>query len=530
MHRMQSFDFSCRCDVRHKRKVPGCQSAKVPECEAPAGGRRSHPGTLAPLDAGTLLHLLRARQEDTNHNVESLGMNKRVFLIALLALAFVPIFLFSLQPPQSPQSHSDLNTGDIAWMLTASSMVLFMTPGLAFFYGGMVSPKNVISTMLQCFIALGVVSVVWIVVGFSIAFGNSIGGLVGNPLTFLFLNGVGEAPDARLSPTIPLLLFALFQLKFAIITPALISGAFAERIRFGSYLVFVGLFSLFIYAPLAHWTWHPDGFLRQWGILDFAGGTVVHMSAGFAALAGATVLGRRHSHLAGHLQIPAHIPFVILGTGMLWFGWFGFNAGSALAANPSAVQAFATTNTASAAAMMAWVFFEWLRGVKPSAMGACIGAVVGLVAITPAAGYVSVAASIVIGVVASGASSIAVHWKSKSTIDDTLDVFPCHGVGGAVGMVMTAIFAKDGGLITGSETLLLKHLAGLVFVGAFTFLGSWALYKLTDLFTPLRVEERHEQLGLDLSQHGETLDVLGSRRDSTQEIDIFQHLSRAAND
>jgi Amt family ammonium transporter len=460
-------------------------------------------------------------------------MTKRTFLISLLTLALAPIVALALQPPSSGPAPEGLNAGDVAWMLTASSMVLFMTPGLAFFYGGMVSAKNVISTMLQCFIALGIVSIVWIVVGFSLAFGDSIGGLVGNPLTFLLFRGVNEDPNPALSPTIPLLLFALFQLKFAIITPALISGAFAERIRFSSYLVFVSLFSLFVYAPLAHWTWHPDGFLRQWGVLDFAGGTVVHMSAGFAALAGASVLGRRHSHLAGHAHVPAHIPFIILGTGMLWFGWFGFNAGSALAANAAAVQAFATTNTASAAAMMAWVFFEWLRGVKPSAMGACIGAVVGLVAITPGAGYVSVAASIVIGIVASGASSVAVHWKSRSTLDDTLDVFPCHGVGGIVGMLLTAVFASNGGLITGSSDLFLKHLVAMVLVGGFTFGGSWLLYRLTDFITPLRVDEQHEQLGLDLSQHGETLDLLGALgrgRDPLEEVVVLEHLPSTAND
>jgi len=293
-------------------------------------------------------------------------------------------------------------------------------------------------------------------------------------------------------------------LKFAIITPALITGAFAERVRFSAYLLFVTLFTLLIYAPLAHWTWHPHGFLRQWGVLDFAGGTVVHMSAGLAALAGAQVLGRRRSHLAGEAHVPAHIPFIILGTGMLWFGWFGFNAGSALAANATAVLAFATTNTASAAAMVAWIGFESMRGLKPSAMGACIGAVVGLVAITPAAGFVSVPASIAIGALAAGASNVALHWKSKSTIDDTLDVFPCHGVGGITGMILTAVFATDGGLITtGSTRLLLTHLAALVIVSVFTFGGSWLLYKLVDLVTPLRVDEHHEQLGLDLSQHGE---------------------------
>jgi Amt family ammonium transporter len=427
-------------------------------------------------------------------------------LLPLAALGFAVVVALALQPPAAPAPPPDgLYAGDIAWMLTAASMVLFMTPGLAFFYGGLVSPKNVISTMLQCVIALGVVSVLWVVVGFSLAFGDSLGGLVGDPFTYFFFKGVSAAPHAQLSPTVPLLLFAVFQLKFAIITPALISGAFAERIRFSSYLVFVSLFSLLIYAPLAHWTWHPEGFLRQWGVLDFAGGTVVHLSAGVAALAGATVLGRRQSHVAGTPHMPAQIPYVILGTGMLWFGWFGFNAGSAMSANHTAVAAFATTNTASAAAMMAWVFFEWTRGRKPSAVGACIGAVVGLVAITPAAGYVSMAASMVIGVVASAASNMAVHWRSQSTLDDTLDVFPCHGVGGIVGMVLTAVFAQEGGLVTGSAVLLLKHLAALGLVGAFTFAGAWLLYRVTDLITPLRVNEHHEQLGLDLSQHGESL-------------------------
>ena len=240
--------------------------------------------------------------------------------------------MLSLQAPAASAPVEGLVAGDIAWMLTASGMVLFMTPGLAFFYGGMVSPKNVISTMLQCFIALGVVSVLWIAVGFSLAFGDSIRGLVGNPFTYMMFRGVGDAPDPRLSPTIPMLLFALFQLKFAIITPALITGAFAERVRFSAYLIFVSLFSLLIYAPLAHWTWHPEGFLRQWGVLDFAGGTVVHMSAGLAALAGAWCWAGGTATCTARRTSPAHIPFVILGTGMLWFGWFGFNAGSALAA------------------------------------------------------------------------------------------------------------------------------------------------------------------------------------------------------
>ncbi len=399
---------------------------------------------------------------------------------------------------------------DVAWMLTATGLVFLMTPGLSFFYGGMVSRRNVISTVLQSFIALGVISILWVVCGFSLAFGESIGaekfGLIGNPLTFWMFNGVGASTHEALSPTIPLVLFALFQLKFAILTPALITGSFAERVRFSSYLLFICLFSVFIYAPLAHWTWHPNGFLRNWGVLDFAGGTVVHMSAGFAALAGALFLGPRKSHRAGQTHAPANIPLVVLGTGMLWFGWFGFNAGSALAANETATLAFLTTNTASAAAMLSWMFFDGVRGRKPSALGACVGAVVGLVAITPAAGYVSVGASMFIGAIASIISNLAVHWKNQSTLDDTLDVFPCHGVGGIVGVIATGIFTQDVGLIFGKTETFFYHLLTIAIVGVYTFGGSYLLYKVTDMLIPMRVREAEERVGLDLSQHGESVD------------------------
>src|SRR5947207_9834497 len=398
-----------------------------------------------------------------------------------------------------------LSAGDTAWMLTATGLVLLMTPGLSFFYGGMVRTKNVVSTMLQSFVAMGVISLLWILVGFSLAFGDSVHGIGGNPATFFMFARVGALTHPDLAPTIPLVVFALFQLKFAIITPALITGSFAERVRFSSYLLFMCLFSIFIYSPLAHMTWYPDGFLHKLGVLDFAGGTVVHMSAGFAALAGAMVLGRRKTHLAGEPHTPANIPFVILGTGMLWFGWFGFNAGSALSASGQAAMAFATTNTASAAAALAWIFFDGMRGQKPSALGACVGAVVGLVAITPAAGYVSVGESIFIGTCASVVSNLMVHWKTKSTLDDTLDVFPCHGVGGMVGMLMTGVFARDVGLITGSPRTFLVHCFALVFVAAFSFAGSYLLYNLTDLIIPLRVSPDQEELGLDLSQHGEVM-------------------------
>src|SRR5215471_11550089 len=427
------------------------------------------------------------------------------------AIPFVLVAAVSLagalfRPAPQAVTGGPVNAGDTAWMLTATGLVLLMTPGLSFFYGGMVRTKNVVSTMLQSFVAMAVISILWIVVGFSLAFGDSFGGVIGNPATFFMFRHMGALTHPDLAPTIPLILFALFQLKFAIITPALITGSFAERVRFTSYLLFMVLFSVFIYAPLAHWTWHPDGFLHKLGVLDFAGGTVVHMSAGLAALAGALVLGRRKTHEAGESHTPANIPFVILGTGMLWFGWFGFNAGSALSASGQAAMAFATTNTASASAALAWIFFDGMRGQKPSALGACVGAVVGLVAITPAAGYVSIGESIFIGTLASVISNLTVHWKSRaSTLDDTLDVFPCHGVGGMVGMLMTGLFAKDVGLMSGHAYTFFVHCGALLFVAAFSFGGSYVLYKLTDLIIPLRVSSDQEAIGLDLSQHGEVM-------------------------
>ncbi len=429
-------------------------------------------------------------------------------LITLGAVGALSALSPSKTNPIDQSSLQSLNAGDTAWMLTATALVLLMTPGLSFFYGGMVDKRNVLSTMLQSFIAMGLVSILWVTVGFSLAFGDSIGGMIGDPRTFLMFRNVGEAPHAALSPTIPLALFALFQLKFAIITPALITGAFAGRVRFSSYMLFVCLFSLFIYCPLAHWTWHPEGFLRQWGVLDFAGGTVVHMAGGLAALAGALFLGRRTAHRLQDPQVPAHIPYVLLGTGMLWFGWFGFNAGSALAANGIAARAFLTTNTASAAAMLAWIFFDCTRGRKPSALGACIGAVVGLVAITPAAGFVTVGASIFIGVAASIISNIAVHLRTKTTLDDTLDVFPCHGVGGIVGMLLTAVFADKVGLIHAETSTFLHHLYALGIVSCFVLAGSYILYMLSDVTIPMRVSDSEEEMGLDLSQHGESLDEI----------------------
>lgn len=402
------------------------------------------------------------------------------------------------------------NSADIAWIIVATALVFLMTPGLAFFYGGMVHRKNVISTMMKSVVAAGIVGVLWVVVGFSLAFGKSVGGFIGDPSTFLFFKDVTSGAPWSLAPSIPLALFALFQMMFAIITPGLVVGAVAERIRFTSYILFTVLFSLLVYAPLAHWSWHPEGFLFQWGVLDFAGGTVVHISAGCAALAGALVLKRRIVHKE-HKEIPpANVPYVLIGTGLLWFGWFGFNAGSALGANALSVSAFATTNTAAAAAGLSWMFFDVLRGKKPSVLGFCIGAVVGLVAITPAAGFVAIPQSIFIGVVAAIISNVAVYYKQKSRLDDTLDVFPCHGIGGMVGMLMTGLLATkavngagNDGWLYGNFSFFFTQLKALLIVVSYSFAMSYGIFRFINFILPLRVTEEEEVLGLDATQHNE---------------------------
>ena len=429
------------------------------------------------------------------------------FVLAVVAIAAI------FMPSLPSFDDGKFNAADVAWILVATALVFLMTPGLAFFYGGMVHRKNVISTMIKSVVAAGVVSVLWVTVGYRLCFGDSLGGFIGNPMTHLFFKGVASGtPNLQggATLTIPLLLFALFQLMFAIITPGLVVGAVAERIKFSAYILFIVLFSLLVYAPLAHWTWHPQGFLFKMGVLDFAGGTVVHISAGCAALAGALVLKRRQSHIE-HKEIPpANIPYVLIGTGLLWFGWFGFNAGSALAANTLAVSAFATTNTAAGAAGLSWMFFDVVRGKKPSVLGFCIGAVVGLVAITPGAGFVGIPQSIFIGFVAAIISNLAVHYKAKSPLDDTLDVFPCHGIGGMVGMILTGVFATKSvnaagadGLFYGNPAFFFTQLKGLAIVVTYSFASSFSIFKFINFILPLRVSQEEELLGLDASQHNE---------------------------
>ena len=434
---------------------------------------------------------------------------KRAFIPSILLIGVLILSIgFNSNVPAG--QFSSINLADTAWMLTATALVLIMTPGLAFFYGGMVSKKNVISTMLQSFISMALVTVIWVVVGFSLAFGTSIHGVVGNPSTFFMMKGVLDGNPWPLAPTIPLIIFAFFQLKFAIITPALITGAVAERIRFSSYLVFITLFTLFIYTPLAHAAWHPDGLLYKWGVLDFAGGTVVHMSAGWAALASALYLKNRIE--PDHK--PARITYVMIGTGLLWFGWFGFNAGSAFGANQTAGLALATTTSASAAAAFTWILLDIIKGKKPSAMGTCIGAVVGLVAITPSAGFISIPHSLAVGLISSFISNMMVELRTKTSIDDTLDVFPCHGVGGIAGMLLTGVFASQqlnsanttgNGLIFGETKLFLIQFATMIGVSIFSFFGTLLLLWITNKITPLRVSKEDEEAGLDISQHGEKL-------------------------
>lgn len=434
---------------------------------------------------------------------------KKSIIPLLVVVILVVLCLFNPSLPD-PSKNIEYNGADIAWMLASTALVLIMTPGLAYFYGGMVKKKNVISTMLQSFICMAVVAVLWVVFGFSLVFGDSIGGVVGNPMTYFMFDGVLDGEPWPGAPTIPFTLFAMYQLKFAIITPALITGAVAERVKFTSYVLFICLFFVCIYAPLAHATWHPEGLLFKLGVLDFAGGTVVHMSAGLTALAAALYMkhGREFKE-----HTPARITYVLLGTGLLWFGWFGFNAGSAFGASQLAATALATTSTSSGAAALTYIFFDAAKGIKPSAMGVCIGVVVGLVAITPAAGFVSVPHSLVIGAVAAVVSRLCIEWRTNSQVDDTLDVFPSHGVGGMVGMIMTGVFAhnsinsavESNGLFYGETSLFYAHIIGLIGASAFTLIVAFILLKIVDLITPLRVKEEDELFGLDISQHGEKL-------------------------
>ncbi|MGO9482459.1 MAG: ammonium transporter [Candidatus Kryptoniota bacterium] len=409
---------------------------------------------------------------------------------------------------QSGQSDG-INSGDTAWMLVSTALVMLMTPGLALFYGGMVRRKNVLGTIMQSFIAIGIITVQWMLFGYSLAFGPDIGHVIGS-LKWFGLNGVGLAPNPVYAPTIPHQSYMLFQMMFAIITPALITGAFAERFKFKTYIVFLLLWATFVYDPLAHWVWGEGGWIKNLGALDFAGGLVVLVSSGVAALAAAIIIGKRRGY--GQEPMPPHnMTMTLIGAALLWFGWFGFNAGSAVASGALATSAFVATHISASAAALSWMFAEWYTRGKPTVLGAASGAVAGLVAITPASGFVSPLSALAIGIIGGTVCFAGIRLKEKFGYDDSLDTVGVHGVGGAWGAIATGLFASklinpsgNNGLFYGNASLLSAQLLGLIVAIAYAFLATWLLLKILDKTMGLRVFGDDEFQGLDLSQHGES--------------------------
>ena len=409
----------------------------------------------------------------------------------------------------------EIDAGDTAWLLTSTALVMFMTPGLALFYGGLVRAKNVLGTIMQSFAALGVVSVLWVLIGYTLSFGHSIGGVIGG-LDFMGFRGVGQAPSAAYATSTPHIAFATYQMMFAVITPALITGAVAERMRFSATVLFLGLWSVLVYAPLAHWVW-GGGWLGRLGAVDFAGGTVVHVNAGVAALAAIVVLGRRRGH-GKEAFVPHNVPMVVTGAAILWFGWFGFNAGSALTAGGLAATALANTHVAAAAAIVGWLIPEGVRHRRPTTVGAATGAVAGLVAITPAAGFVEPWAAILIGLAAGAICFLAVDLKPRFGYDDSLDVVGVHMVGGIVGALLTGLLASAAvGGIDGGTALLWRQFVAVASTLAFSFTVTLGILKVVDAIVGVRVDEEEEVTGLDLSQHAEVGYTFGDRGGSASQ-------------
>jgi ammonium transporter, Amt family len=407
-----------------------------------------------------------------------------------------------------PTAPSGINAGDTAWVLTSAALVMLMTPGLALFYGGLVRRKNVLSTIMQSVFCLALVSVTWVLFGFTLAFGPDLNGwgIIGG-LDFIGLHGVGKDPLTQYAPTIPGTAYMAFQMMFAVITPALITGAFAERKRFKAFVVFTLLWTLVVYSPIAHWVWGQGGWLNKMGALDFAGGTVVHISSGVAALVAALVLGPRVRRESDRFE-PHDVRLTVIGAGLLWFGWFGFNGGSALGANALAANAWVVTNTAAGMAALTWLTISWLHKGTPSVVGAVAGGVAGLVAITPASGYVDASAAIIIGFTAGAVCYGAILLREHLKVDDALDVWAVHGVGGTLGAILTGVFAVAAvngasGLVEGNASQLGKQLVAVAATWVYSGIATFAILKLVDRFVGLRVEEAEEEAGLDSSQHGE---------------------------
>lgn len=431
------------------------------------------------------------------------GKEMKLILTALTSSLLSAVPAFAQTAPAAA-----IDTGDTAWVLISTALVMIMTPGLALFYGGMVRRKNVLGTIMQSFIAIGLISILWVLYGYSLAFGPDIGHFIGS-LKWAGLNGVGLEPNTDYAATIPHQAFMIFQMMFAIITPALITGAFAERFKFKTYLVFLALWFTLVYSPIAHWVWGIGGWIRNMGALDFAGGLVVHISSGVAALAAAIVVGKRKNYSKEPMP-PHNLVMTLLGAALLWFGWFGFNGGSAVASGALATSAFVVTHIATAAAAMSWMFAEWMHRNKPTVLGAASGAVAGLVAITPASGFVGPMPALIIGLVAGVICYIAVNLKTKLGYDDSLDAVGVHGIGGTWGAIATGLFATvavnpagRNGLFYGDSSLLVTQLISIAASWAYAFIVTFILLKILDATMGLRISEEEETDGLDLSQHGE---------------------------
>jgi Amt family ammonium transporter len=414
-----------------------------------------------------------------------------------------------VEPGEEAAVASKIDTGDTAWILISTALVMLMTPGLALFYGGMVRGKNVLSTIMQSFVAIAIVSVQWILIGYSLSFGPDIHGIIGS-LEWVGLRGVGIEPNPDYAPTVPHIAFMMYQAMFAVITPALITGAFAERMKFSAFFLFTLLWSTLVYDPVAHWVWGAGGWLKEMGTLDFAGGIVVHLISGISALAAALLIGKRTGYMK-EAMYPHNLPMTVLGTGLLWFGWFGFNAGSALSAGTLSTMAFVTTHTSAVAATLAWVVIEWIHRGKPTMFGAATGSIAGLATITPAAGFVSPMSSLLIGILAGAICYTALNMKGKFGYDDSLDAFGVHGVGGVVGSFATGLFASSlinpaggDGLFFGNFILAKTQMIAILVTAAYSFIVTVVLLKIIDKFIGLRVNDEEEIHGLDISQHGES--------------------------
>ncbi|HSQ77396.1 MAG TPA: ammonium transporter [Nitrospirota bacterium] len=434
------------------------------------------------------------------------GLRSLCFLLSFFSFLFLIAPAVSLA--QSAVPAPKIDTGDTAWILVSTALVMLMTPGLALFYGGMVRRKNVLGTIMHSFIAIALVSLQWILFGYSLTFCPDINGIIGN-LSWAGLSGVGLDPNADYAPTIPHLLFMIYQMMFAVITPALISGAFAERMKFSAYLIFALLWTTVVYDPVAHWVWGSGGWLKHLGVLDFAGGIVVHATSGFSALAAALYIGKRKGFLQEHMP-PHDLPLTVLGAGLLWFGWFGFNAGSALSSGGLATMAFVTTHTAAVSATLTWTLVEWVHRGKPTMFGAATGAIAGLATITPAAGFVGPMAALVIGMAAGLLCYTALNAKTKFRYDDSLDAFGVHGVGCTLGTIMAGLFASlainaagANGLFFGNAKQLAIQAGSVVLVAVYSFVVSLVLFKIIDMVMGIRVNKDEETEGLDISQHGE---------------------------